>query len=66
MPKLLSERSEMFRFYSCRFRMEKYKENCARIAIGRQFSIANCFTLECSSYGFIQKKSADGQSRGTI
>ena len=59
-PKLLSERSEMFRFYSCRFRKQdkssNYKESCARMAIGRQFSIANCFTLECSSFGYISKK----------
>ena len=25
LPKLLAERSEMFRYYSCKFRMEKYK-----------------------------------------
>lgn len=34
-PKLLSERSEMFRFFSSRFRLDKYKENCARIQIGK-------------------------------
>jgi hypothetical protein len=57
-PKLLSERSEMFRFYSCRFRIERdaYKDNCARMMIARQFNIANCFTLECSSFGYISKK----------
>lgn len=54
-PKLLSERSPMFRFYSCRFRLEKYKESCARMAIGRQFGLANCFTLECSAHGYINK-----------
>jgi len=45
--------------------MEKYKENCARITVGRSFNIANCFTLECSSYGYIQSKSAEG-GRGTV
>lgn len=26
-PKLMDERSQMFRFYSCKFKAEKYKEN---------------------------------------
>ena len=30
-PKLISERTEMFRFFSCRFRIEKYKENWDKI-----------------------------------
>lgn len=47
-------RSEMFRFFSSRFRVDKYKESCARITVGRDFRIANCFTLECSSYGYIK------------
>jgi hypothetical protein len=67
-PKLLSERSEMFRFYSCKFFRTDFparggggggigKETCARVTIGRQFNITNCFTLECSSYGYISKNS---------
>ncbi len=55
-PKLLSDRTEMFRFYSCRFRAEKYKENCARITINKQFNIAHCFTLECSAYGYYSRE----------
>jgi hypothetical protein len=54
-PKLISERTEMFRFFSCKFKVEKYKENCARIAIWRDFNITNCFTIESSSFGFINK-----------
>lgn len=59
-PKLLSERSQMFRFYSCKFfrtDFQRGKENCARVTIGKQFNITNCFTLECSSYGYISKNS---------
>lgn len=59
-PKLLSERSEMFRFYSCKFFRTDFprgKETCARVTIARQFNITNCFTLECSSYGYISKNS---------
>ena len=56
LPKLLSDRSEMFRFYSCKFRIERNKENTARVTIGKQFNIANCFTLECSSFGYFKKE----------
>jgi hypothetical protein len=45
----------MFRFFSCKFKIEKYKENCARIAIWRDFNILHCFTVETSSYGFLNK-----------
>jgi len=55
-PKLVSERTEMFRFFSCKFKVEKYKENCARIAIWRDFDITNVFTVETSSFGFLNKE----------
>jgi len=54
-PKLVSERTEMFRFFSCKFKIEKYKENCARIAIWRDFGVTNCFTIETSSFGFLNR-----------
>lgn len=54
-PKLISERTDMFRFFSCRFRIEKYKENCARIAIWRDFNITNCYAIEASSFGFLNR-----------
>ena len=55
-PKLVSERTEMFRFFSCKFRVEKYKENCARIAMWRDFDLTNVFTIETSSFGFLNKE----------
>mmetsp|Transcript_35080 Transcript_35080/g.34102 ORF Transcript_35080/g.34102 Transcript_35080/m.34102 type:complete len:437 (+) Transcript_35080:907-2217(+) len=54
-PRLLGERSEMFRYFSCRFRVDKYKEHCARITIGKVYNLVNSFTLECSSYGYLTK-----------
>lgn len=57
-PKLVSERSEMFRFFSCKFKIEKYKENCARIAIWRDFGVTNSFALETSSFGFLNHNRA--------
>ena len=47
----------MFRFYSCRFRAEKYKETCARLTINKQFHIPNCYTLECSAFGYFSRES---------
>jgi hypothetical protein len=55
LPKLLSERSEMFRFYSCKFRIQKSKLKAARVVLWREFSIMNCFTLEASFHGYINQ-----------
>ena len=53
----------MFRFFSSRFKFDKYKESCARITVSRDYKIANCFTLECSSYGYIKKDRTTQQFR---
>lgn len=55
LPKLLSERTEMFRFYSCKFRIQKSKLKAARVVLWKEFNIMNCFTLESSFHGFIDK-----------
>ena len=52
-PKLISEETIMFRYWSCKFRIEKSKERAARIALWREFGIVNCYTLEASFHGFI-------------
>ena len=54
-PKIVSEISEMFRYYSCKFKLEKYKESCARIALWRDFNILNTFTIESSVFGYLSK-----------
>jgi hypothetical protein len=56
LPKLASERTEMFRYFSCKFRIEKYKESCARIALWRDFGISNSYTIESSVFGFLNKE----------
>ena len=53
LPKLLDERTQMFRFYSCKFRIERSKIKTARVVLFREFGIMNCFTLEASFHGFI-------------
>ena len=45
----------MFRFYSCKFRIEKSKIKTARVVLFKEFGIMNCFTLEASFHGFIDK-----------
>lgn len=55
-PKLLSEKTEMFRFFSCKFRVTPSKETTARVVLWREFRIANCFTLEASFHGFFNSE----------
>ena len=43
----------MFRFYSWKFRAEKYKENCARLSLWRGFDISISLTIESSFHGFL-------------
>jgi hypothetical protein len=54
-PKLLSEKTSMFRFYSSKFRVEPSKKKTARVVLWREFNIINCFTLEASFYGYFNK-----------
>lgn len=52
-PKLLSEETTKFRYFSCKFRIEKSKEKAARIVLWREFNIMNCFTFEASFHGYL-------------
>ena len=55
LPKLLDERTQMFRFFSCKFKIEKSKLKAARVVLFKEFGIMNCFTLEASFHGFMDK-----------
>ena len=55
LPKILDDKTQMFRFYSCKFRIEKSKIKTARVVLFKEFGIMNCFTLEASFHGFIDK-----------
>jgi hypothetical protein len=54
-PKLMSERTPMFRFYSCKFRSEEYKQNCARLSLWRDFKIQTSLTIESSFHGYLDE-----------
>ena len=54
-PKLMSERTTMFRFYSWKFRTEQYKENWARLSLWRDFKIKTSLTIESSYHGYLDE-----------
>jgi hypothetical protein len=54
-PKIMSTVTQMFRFHSCRFRNEDYKENCARMFIEREFGVTFSYCIECSQQAYIDK-----------
>jgi len=51
MPLMCCQKSSLFSFKDCRFRIEKCKESTARVVIFKEFNIMNSFTLECSFFG---------------
>jgi hypothetical protein len=54
-PKLLDEKSEMFRFHSCKFNVERSKLGAARVVFFQEFGVTNCFTLEASMHAYVNK-----------
>lgn len=58
-PRLLSEETDMFRYYSCRFTHEKSKAKTARIVIHKELNITNCFTLESSFHAYFDKQNVN-------
>ena len=51
--KLLSERTQIFRYHSSRFVVDKGKNSTARVVMWKELGIVNAFTLETSYFGFI-------------
>ncbi|CAD8198570.1 unnamed protein product [Paramecium pentaurelia] len=49
LPKLLSQKTEMFRFYSSIFRISQSKKSTARGVFAELYDIVNCFTIETSN-----------------
>ena len=56
LPKLLDGKTQMFRYYSCKFRIEKSKIKTARVVLFKEYGIMNCFTLEASFHGYINQE----------
>ena len=55
-PKLLSEATEIFRYYSCKFRNDWSKRKAARLVVSREHSLPYSYTVETSSYGYIDSE----------
>ena len=50
-PLLCCHKNAIFSFKECRFRIEKCKEQTARVVVFKEFNIMNSFTLEASFFG---------------
>jgi hypothetical protein len=56
---LLDDASDYFLLENCRFNNEKYKRNCARLGISRDWNLINSYTIESSCFGFEIKDAAN-------
>ena len=52
LPKQISRLTEMFRYYSCSFKISKGKERTARASLLRDFRIPYCYTVEASTHSY--------------
>ena len=53
LPKIISERTQMFRYYGCKFRYDKSKMKAARLVIASEFGVMNSLTIEASFYAYV-------------
>ena len=58
-PMILDNLSPYFQYDNCKFGNEKYKKNCARLGVFRDFNLYNSFTIESSCYAYEVKGSED-------
>lgn len=52
LPKLLSNKTEMFRYWSSVFRVSSSKKRTSRVVFYQLHNIVHCFTVESSNGGF--------------
>lgn len=52
LPRIFAQKTHMFNYKDCKFRVEPYKIGTARIVAWKQFQITHSFTLENSFYGY--------------
>ena len=55
-PFQLVQLSQYFSLAGCKFGNEKYKKNCARLGIFRDYDLTQSFTIESSCWGYTQPK----------
>jgi hypothetical protein len=49
--------SQYIRLASCKYQSEKGKRNCARLAFVRDYKVEYSYTIEASSYAYVESKS---------
>lgn len=53
-PAILDKISPYFNFNGCKFGNEKYKKNCARLGVFRDFDLTHSYTIESSCWGYTE------------
>lgn len=53
-------------FENCKFNSEKYKKNCARLALSREFDLLDSYTVETSCFGYEVKGSGTKEHDAVI
>jgi hypothetical protein len=53
-PTILDQISPYFSFDGCKFGNEKYKKNCARLGVFRDFNLTHSYTIESSCWGYTE------------
>ena len=53
-PAVIADMSPYFSFDNCKFGNEKYKKNCARLAVFRDYKLHHSYTIESSCWGYSQ------------
>ena len=51
-PTILDQLSPYFSLAGCKFGNEKYKKNCARLGIFRDYELFHSYTIEASCWGY--------------
>ena len=52
-PKLVGNKTEMFRYLSCKFTNERSRRKAARLVLCREYGIKNSYTIEASFHGYL-------------
>jgi len=59
LPKLLSEHSPFFRYYSCKFLYDQARAGSARLALWKDLQLDFSYTLECSVLGYLHPETRE-------
>ena len=55
-PAILDSLSPYFNFDGCKFGNEKYKKNCARLGVFRDYDLNHSYTIESSCWGYTEQE----------